>query len=456
VTRAPLQCPADWSCLPLAALTTKIGSGATPTGGAAAYLRSRKNHAFIRSQNVYDRHFDTEGLAYISDDQADRLRNAAVQVGDVLLNITGDGVTFGRACMVPEALLPACVNQHVSIVRAKRDVVEPEWLLAYLTHPEIKRYIESFNSGGSRRAITKGHIESFLVPVPPVAEQRRLVRILGLLDRKIELNRRTNETLATIARSLFKSWFVDFDPVRFKTAGSGRVSADIACMFPSGFDESAQRECPIGWTIERLGQHIDLLTGFPFPSPKFSAGPAGVRLLRGANVAPGRVNWGDVAFWTDTLDPRSERCLLDVGDIVLAMDRPWIPAGLKLLMLAPHDVPSLLVQRVARLRGTRRLPRSLLWALLRDPSFTQHLLNVQTGTTIPHISGESIREYQFVLPPLQLADAFDRFAAPLMRQALENATENALLAEVRDLLLPRLLSGELHLREVERAIQEVA
>src|SRR5262249_10348222 len=137
----------------------KVGSGATPKGGQGAYLPVRRNYGLIRSQNVFDRRFSEAGLAFISDEQADELRNARVQAGDLLLNITGDGMTFGRACLVPAYVLPACVNQHVSILRTDPNICCPAFLLSYLTHPIIKGYIESFNAGGSRRAITKGHIE---------------------------------------------------------------------------------------------------------------------------------------------------------------------------------------------------------------------------------------------------------------------------------------------------------
>ncbi len=202
--RSPLgHVPDGWRVARLKDLTLKIGSGATPRGGESAYLQARKNYALIRSQNVFDRHFDEEGLAFITDQQAEQLLSVLVRPGDILLNITGDGVTFARACLVPSRILPACVNQHVAIVRPNPAYCEPGYLLSYLTHLQIKQYIESFNAGGSRRAITKGHIESFEIPVPPLKEQRAIASILGALDDKIELNRRMNETLEAMARALF-------------------------------------------------------------------------------------------------------------------------------------------------------------------------------------------------------------------------------------------------------------
>jgi type I restriction enzyme S subunit len=187
---SPLPHPPDWQVVRLGKITKKIGSGATPLGGEASYQATRSKFALVRSQNVFDRRFDATGLAFIADEQAEILKGAALETGDLLLNITGDGVTFGRCCAVPAEVLPACVNQHVSIVRVDESLASPGYVLSFLTHPSVKPYIESFNSGGSRRAITKANIESFELALPPVEEQRAIAHILSTLDDKIELNRR--------------------------------------------------------------------------------------------------------------------------------------------------------------------------------------------------------------------------------------------------------------------------
>ena len=130
-----------WSKMRLDSFALKVGSGATPRGGSAAYQAVRSKFALIRSQNIFDRRFDDNGLAFISDAQAHELRGAQVRKGDVLLNITGDGVTYGRACLVPEAAMPACVNQHVAIIRVNPDICDPGYLLAFLTLPDTKSYM---------------------------------------------------------------------------------------------------------------------------------------------------------------------------------------------------------------------------------------------------------------------------------------------------------------------------
>src|SRR5438067_124284 len=155
---SPVPHSPDWSVVRLGDIALKVGSGATPRGGEDSYLFTRDRFALVRSQNVFDRRFDSNGLAFISDEQAEGLKNVILQESDLLLNITGDGITFARCCVVPKEILPACVNQHVAIIRVDPRLADPGYVLSYLSHPAVKSYIESFNAGGSRRAITKGHI----------------------------------------------------------------------------------------------------------------------------------------------------------------------------------------------------------------------------------------------------------------------------------------------------------
>ena len=151
--------------------------------------------------------------------------------------------------------------------------------------------------------------------------------------------------------------------------------------------------------LVNLGEVVDLLTGFPFKSEDYSSALSDARLLRGDNIAQGFLRWDGVKRWTDAANDL-KKYWLQKDDVVLAMDRPWIEAGLKYASLGKHDVPALLVQRVARLRGTTALDTRFLKYIIGSRSFTDHVLGVQTGTAVPHISADQIRSFQFRLPPL--------------------------------------------------------
>ncbi len=150
----------------------------------------------------------------------------------------------------------------------------------------------------------------------------------------------------------------------------------------------------------RLGDVTEILTGFPFKSSDYSDDPSDPKLLRGDNIAQGRVRWEGVKRWPQARTAEVANYWLKEGDIILAMDRPWIEAGLKYCAIQIDDLPCLLVQRVARLRGANGLDNGFLRYLIGSQSFTDHVLAVQTGTAVPHISSKQIQNFRFELPPL--------------------------------------------------------
>jgi len=224
----------------------KIGSGATPRGGDANYIES--GVALIRSQNVYNDRFAYEGLAHIDDGAAEKLAGVTVAEGDVLLNITGDSVA--RACLAPAEVLPARVNQHVSIIRPTSDELDARFLRYFLVSPEMQRYMLGLASAGAtRKALTKGMIQDFSVPCPPIERQRSVADVLAVLDAKIDFNRRRATNLEQLAKAIFRSRFVDFD------AAPELVDSPIGPI-------------PEGWGYGTLGQVAARLAGSTKPSAR--------------------------------------------------------------------------------------------------------------------------------------------------------------------------------------------
>ncbi len=155
------------------------------------------------------------------------------------------------------------------------------------------------------------------------------------------------------------------------------------------------------WPLVSLGEVAQLLAGYPFESAKFTDDPSAPRLLRGDNVGQGVLRWDGAKRWPAALDDGLEPYWLQPDDVIVAMDRPWIEAGLKFAAVGRADLPSLLVQRVSRLRGSARLDTRFLRYVIAASAFTNHILAVQTGTTVPHISARQILGYQFHLPPIE-------------------------------------------------------
>lgn len=209
-----------WPRFSLRQVTSKIGSGATPRGGEAAY--KLEGIPLIRSLNVHDGEFRSRKLAYIDDEQALQLNNAIIERGDVLLNITG--ASIARCCVAPHTYLPARVNQHVAILRPKRDRLVSEFLCYVLTSPACKtELLATGEQGATRQALTKGQLQDYVVAVPPLAEQERIVAILDEAFAGIATATAHAERNVRNARELFQTVLQS----TFEQKGEGWVETTI-------------------------------------------------------------------------------------------------------------------------------------------------------------------------------------------------------------------------------------
>lgn len=202
VTGRLLPRKGEWETRSLKSLTTKIGSGATPAGGRESYFS--KGIPLIRSMNVHFRGFVQTGLVFLSDEQADELSNVIVQANDVLLNITG--ASIGRVTIAPGEMAGARVNQHVTIIRSTPELF-PRFLSMFLASPSVQRMIDEIQVGATRQALTKVMIEQFEIPLPPLAEQKRIVakvdELMALCDRlEAQLQERDAKQTALARASL--------------------------------------------------------------------------------------------------------------------------------------------------------------------------------------------------------------------------------------------------------------
>lgn len=254
-----------WKEKKLGEITTKIGSGATPLGGENAY--KSEGTSLIRSLNVHDGGFKYKDLAFLDDTQADKLSNVIVESGDVLLNITG--ASIARCCIVPDDILPARVNQHVSIIRLVKDEVLPEFLHYALISNEYKdSLLKTGEKGGStRQALTKAQIEEFPIKYPPLSEQQRIVSLL-------------DETFAGLAQV---------------HANAERNLVNAREVFGS-YLESLFADSRSGWEEKKLGDVCERITDGTHVTPKYV--PEGVPFLSVKNLTKGFIDFSDTRFIT--------------------------------------------------------------------------------------------------------------------------------------------------------------
>lgn len=284
-----------WKKFRLKDITTKIGSGATPRGGQRSYKLT--GTPLIRSLNIYDLTFRYDDLSYIDDNQASQLSNVEVEKNDVLLNITGASVC--RCTSVPDNLVPARVNQHVSIIRADSKNLDGRYLKYLLVSSYYKSSLLGLaRAGATREALTKEKIEDFEITVPPFDIQSRIAAVFSAYDDLIENNEKRIRILEEIAQRLYTEWFV-----KFKFPGHEKTR-----MADSGTEYGI---IPEGWEVRRLGDVIELAYGKALRAderidgdvPVYgSSGHVGMhteKLVSGPGIVVGRKGNVGSVFWVD-------------------------------------------------------------------------------------------------------------------------------------------------------------
>ncbi len=392
---------------------------------------------------MYNDGFHRDGLASIGERHADDLKNVEVFQDDVLLNITGDSVA--RVCQVALDVLPARVNQHVAIIRPDSINLDAGYLRYYLVSPEMQTLLLSWaGSGGTRNALTKGMIESLEIPLPPLPEQRAIAHVLGTLDDKIELNRRMNETLESMARTIFRDWFVDFGPTRAKMEDRAPyLPPEVWSLFPDRLVDSELGPIPAGWGVETLSDCIDVARGLSYKGSGLS--PSGMPMHNLNSVYEGGGYKGDgIKYYNGDFQ---ERHVTQPGDVIVANteqghDRLLIGYGA--IVPKRFDDNGLFSHHIYRVR-----PKS---SYSLSPDFVCQLLNTQamhdtvsgyaTGTTVNMLPVDALRIPPIVVPPTQLVIAFSTIAETSRIRQDKILVESHTLATLRDALLPKLVSGE--------------
>jgi type I restriction enzyme S subunit len=226
--------------------------------------------------------------------------------------------------------------------------------------------------GNTMPYIKVGMLKDFPVPLPPIPEQQRIVAILDQAFADIEKARANAEQNLKNASELFDSYLNQV----FSQRGEG-------------------------WNETTLGQEIDLLTGYAFKSKDYTEQVKDVPLIRGDNVVQGKLRWDGVKRWPKERTAEFAKYQLQEGDVVLAMDRTWVKAGMKYAKITCENLPCLLVQRVARLRSLDTIDEDYLFHLLGSKLFERYVLSIQTGLGVPHISGKQIAAFEFQKPSLE-------------------------------------------------------
>ena len=359
----------------------------------------------------------------VTQEISDQFKRTILHGGEIVINLIGEA---GHSAVVPEKYKGFNVTRDVAVIPLE-DSVDTRFIDFYLRSAGVIEWMRQRLQGSVTLKINLETLRDVPVYLPPICEQKAISNILGTLDDKIELNRKTNETLEAMAKALFKSWFVDFDPVRAKAEGRPTgLPVEISDFFPDSFDDSELGEIPSGWKVEQLGEVIELAYGKPLKEeqrnggiyPVFgSNGVVGSHdeylveapgIVVGRKGNPGTVEWSDKNFY-------------------------------------PIDTTFFVVNKKGDL-GMRFLFYSLK---------NQNLAHLSADSAVPGLNRNHAYLNAQMLPPVEVAAAFESYSEVIFKRKAVIADEVIALSAARDALLPKLISGEIRIPDAEKMLEEV-
>ena len=367
------------------------------------------------------------------------IEKCALQTGDVV--ITKDSEQYddiGVPALIRDDAPDLVCGYHLAILRPRTEIVEGGYLFHALNTREVQHQFHAYANGVTRFGLRKADIERVQIPVPPLGEQRRIAGVLGGLDDKIELNRRMAQTLEQVARALFRSWFVDFEPVRAKQAqrwSPGQslpgLPAQLHPLFPDQLEPSPQGPIPQGWQVATLGEIATFVRESTEPQsspdtvfehysiPAFDDGKLPVRQV-GSEIKSAKLRVPPDAVLVSRLNPEIERV--------------WLPPA------APDDQAVCSTEFLV-LTPTPPFTRHYVYCLARSQAFRGLIESLVTGTSKSHqrARADAVLSLDVLVPPRPLVEAFGQQAVDLLDRALHARDEAAHLSSVRDRMLPRLM-----------------
>lgn len=410
-----------WDEVQLGDLSEVITKGTTPTSLGFRFTDTGIN--FVKSESVtFDGWIDRSKFARIDAETHNALKRSQLKEGDILFSMAG--VYIGKTAVVPKDILPANTNQAVGIVRLDQSRAHPRFIDYFLRNPSYNLFLNNLVSQSAQPNLNLTEIRNLPIPLPPLAEQKAIAHILGTLDDKIELNRRMNATLEAMARALFQSWFVDFDPVRAKLDGRKPEGMDkaTAALFPDSFHDSALGQIPHGWRAAHLEEIASVGSG------KRPEGRCDV-LSAECNI-PLYGGGGQMGYVSSSLYDKPILFTGRVGTLGLIF-RTAEPSW-------PSDNTLIVEPQTGFFDFTYFVMKGF------------DLITLNRGSTQPLLTQTDLKRQTFVLPTKDVVKAFAAFSEPIFRQIVSNERESRTLATLRDTLLPKLLSGELSVAAIPK------
>jgi len=373
--------------------------------------------------DVLDMDFSTENLAFINDNQAEKLNNVIVERNDILLNITGDSIA--RCTVVPEEILPARVNQHVSIIRCK-NTEESKYVMYYLQY--MKKYLLQISKvGGTRNALTKEAIGK--LPIKISDDCNKISKILDNIDQKIQINNQINQELEAMAKTLYDYWFVQFDfpdpnGKPYKSSGGKMV-----------YHPELKREIPEGWGVDKLGELAQFKNGINYE--KTSSGSEKVKIINVRNISSSTIFINQTDLDEIFLENDKSTNFIVNKEMIL-ITRSGIPGATRLV--SELEAKTVYSGFIIASEVNDLINKNLIFYYLKNVE--EELKNQSAGTIMKNISQSVLTDMTVSLPPQNVLLKFNSIIDNLLEQMKNVQRQNQELTQLRDWLLPMLMNGQ--------------
>jgi type I restriction enzyme, S subunit len=401
---------------------------------------------FLGISNLAQGRIDLASSEHVSEDDYTRwTRRVEPQEGDVVFSYE---TRLGEAAVIPSGLR-CCLGRRMGLLRALPGKVDKRFLLYAYLGRQFQETLRSRTIHGSTvDRIPLTDMPSFPIEVPEsLDEQRAIAHILGTLDDKIELNRRMSETLEAMARALFKSWFVDFDPVRAKAEGRDPdLPQPLADLFPARLVASELGEIPQGWKIKPIGDLAEVVGGSTPKTERPEYWDGGTHHW----VTPRDLSGLSMPVLLDTERRITHAGLAQISSGLLPKGTVLLSSRAPIGYLAIAEVPVAVNQGFIAMKPRQGV--SNLFLLRWASAAYEDIVSYANGSTFLEISKASFRQIPMVAPPAAVMDSFDGLSRPMYHKTVASERESRTLAALRDTLLPKLISGELRVEDAERFI----
>ena len=439
--------PHGWSLLTLGEICRRSG-GFIQTGPFGSQLHASDYTTLgvpvVMPVNIGENRIVEDGIARVPKGEAARLQRHKLRPGNVVYSRRGD---IGRRALISDAEDGWLCGTGCLRIDFGAGVLDSKFATYHLSNPDTRNWIVRHAVGTTMPNLNTAILSAIPFVVPSLHEQIKIGEVLGCLDGKIELNRRVNHTLESIAGLVFCSWFVDFDPVTAKAKGRQPpgISPDAAAMFPSRFRESQIGPVPEGWSVQPIGELLELN-----PLRQLKQGLV-APYLEMANVSKSQAR---VVAWENR--PFSSGMRFRNGDVLLARITPCLEHGKTAYVdFLDHDQIGWGSTEYIVLRSKVPLPTEYAYFLARSEGFRAHAITNMTGSSgRQRVSASSLADFPVVCPPVNITREFGTVAKAALAKMKSNDEESASLAALRDALIPKLMSGELRVRDAEKQVGE--